>query len=168
MTDTNSKSGPLADINTALSGTPPDISILTHHVEEILRLGKRAIEDVVEIGRRLVACQDIVDHGDWLSWLDREFSWSEATARNYMRLYELAQAKSVNFADLNLPVSALYLIAAPNTPAETCDELLDRAAAGERMSHLDFGRSTRRRRARFPYDARYGAEFRCYLGEAVT
>ena len=33
---------------------------------------------------------------------------------------------------------------------------------------LDFGRSTRRKRARFAYDARYGAEFRCCLGGAVT
>ena len=36
------------------------------------------------------------------------------------------------------------------------------------QSQLDFGRSTRRKRARFAYDARYGAEFRCCLGGAVT
>ena len=35
-------------------------------------------------------------------------------------------------------------------------------------AQLDFGRSTRRKRARFAYDARYGAEFRCCLGGAVT
>ncbi len=90
--------------------------ILAEHVAEIRRLGKRTIEDVMEIGRLLLKCKEIVGHGNWLTWLDQEFGWSEATARNFMRVHELAQSTSVNFADLNLPVSTLYLLAAPSTP----------------------------------------------------
>jgi hypothetical protein len=39
---------------------------------------------------------------------------------------------------------------------------------GVTVAQLDLGRSMRRRRVRFPYDARYGGEFRCCLGWAVT
>jgi Protein of unknown function (DUF3102) len=42
--------------------------VLAEHVAEI---GKHAIEDVIEIGRRLTERKEIVGHGNWLSWLDR-------------------------------------------------------------------------------------------------
>jgi len=38
-------------------------------------------------------------------------------------------AKSTNFADLNLPVSGLYLLAAPSTPAKL-PRRLDACASG--------------------------------------
>jgi hypothetical protein len=109
-------------------------SVLAEHVAEIRRLGKRAIEDVIEIGRRLTECKKIVGHGNWLTWLEREFGWSEATARNSMHVYELAQSTSVNFADLNLPVSSVYVLAAPSTPEAARTEILERVAAGEQVS----------------------------------
>src|SRR5262245_43428719 len=50
-----------------------DNPALIEHATEIRRLGKRVIEDVIEIGRRLIACKAMLDHGQWLPWLDREF-----------------------------------------------------------------------------------------------
>ena len=111
--------------------------VLAEHVAEIRRLGKRAIEDVIEIGRRLTVCKEIVGHGNWLSWLDREFGWSEGTALNFMHVHELAQSKSANFANLNLPVSTLYLLAAPCTPEAVRNEILERVGAGEQMSSFE-------------------------------
>src|SRR5262249_4696146 len=43
-------------------------------------------------------------------------------------------SKSANFADLKLPVSALYLLAAPSTSEKVREEVLERAKAGEAMS----------------------------------
>jgi Protein of unknown function (DUF3102) len=108
--------------------------VLAEHVSEIRRLGKRAIQDVIEIGRRLTVCKEIVGHGNWLSWLEREFGWSQATALNFMHVHELAQTKSANFTDLNLPVSTLYLLAAPSTPEAARTEILERVGAGEQVS----------------------------------
>jgi hypothetical protein len=54
-----------------------------------------------------------------------------------MRVFELAQSKSVNFADLSLPVSGLYLLAAPTTPEAARAEVIKRAKAGERLRHSD-------------------------------
>jgi hypothetical protein len=51
-----------------------------------------------------------------------------------MRVYEFSKSKSANFADLNLPISALYLLGAPSTPEPVRDEILERAKMG-RVKH---------------------------------
>jgi hypothetical protein len=106
---------------------------LTEHAEAIRTLGKRIAADVIEIGRRLVECTTLVGHGNWLPWLDREFHWSERTARNFIGAYELS-LKSANIADLDLPVSTLYLLGAPSTPEAARSDVLARAEAGEAFS----------------------------------
>src|SRR5262249_30662568 len=40
-------------------------------------------------------------------------------------------SKSRNFRDLSLPLFGLYLLAAPSTPQEARDEIIERAQAGE-------------------------------------
>jgi hypothetical protein len=107
---------------------------LAAHVAEIRLLRKRALADIIEIGRRLTKCRDIVGHGNWQTFLDREFGWSATTALNFMRFFDLTKTKSTNFADLDLPVSSLYLLAAPGTPEEARAEIIQRAEAGEQIS----------------------------------
>jgi hypothetical protein len=64
----------------------------------------------------LVLADDMkLPHGRWLPWLKDEFGWQDQTARNFMQVFELA-AESRNFRDLSIPVSGLYLLAAPSTP----------------------------------------------------
>ena len=106
---------------------------LAAHADAIRAIGKRVIADVIEIGERLTEAKKLVGHGGWLPWLDREFGWTEDTALNFMRCHELA--KSRNFRDLSLPVSALYLISKPSTPDSARDAVLDLAAKGERVTH---------------------------------
>jgi hypothetical protein len=108
---------------------PSDNRILAKHAAAIRRLGKRVVADVIEIGRLLTECKRICGHGNWLPWLDREFGWTDDTALNFMRVHELS--KSRKFRDLSLPLSGLYLLAAPSTPQEARDEIIERAQAGE-------------------------------------
>ena len=49
-----------------------------------------------------------------------------------MRVHELAQSKSGKLPDM--PVSALYLLAAPSTPESARDDVLDLAANGGNLS----------------------------------
>jgi hypothetical protein len=49
--------------------------------------------------------------GQFLRWIEREFAWSEWTARRFMLVHE--HVKSSKLHDLEIDVSALYLIAAP-------------------------------------------------------
>jgi hypothetical protein len=106
---------------------------LQEHVDEIRRLGKRVVSDIIEIGRRLIECKKIVGHGGWLPLLEREFGWTDDTALNFMRVFEMS--KSRNFRDLSLPMSGLYLLAAPSTPEEVQQQVIERAEAGQRFSH---------------------------------
>lgn len=111
---------------------------LAKHAAAIRTLGKRVVTDIVEIGRRLTEAKKIVVHGKWAEWLQTEFEWSEGTALNFMRVYDLAE--SINFTDLSLAdliiaPSALYTLARPSMPGEVRDEMIERAAAGEAITN---------------------------------
>jgi hypothetical protein len=112
-------------------GVPAE-TVLAQNAEVIRALGKRVIGDVIEIGRRLSESKQLCGHGNWLPWLEREFGWSDDTARNYMQVSELAESR--NFRDLSLPISGLYLLAAPSTPEEVRQEVIERVENGERLS----------------------------------
>jgi hypothetical protein len=108
---------------------------LAEHAAEIRRLGKRVVADVIEIGRRLGECRLILKgEGCWRAWLDSELRLSPQTAGRFIQVHELSQGRS-NLEHLDLPVSALYQLAAPSTPTEARDAVLDLAANGEPLTH---------------------------------
>jgi len=106
----------------------------------IRTLRKGLIADVIEIGRVLSECKALLVHGQWIAWLNREFQWSERTARNFIAAYELAEDKSANFADFNLNVSSIFLLAIPSTSKKARDEVFRRAEAGESVAHHEVKR----------------------------
>jgi Protein of unknown function (DUF3102) len=106
--------------------------VLADHAAEIRRLGKRVVADVIEIGRRLAECKRICGHGHWLAWLEREFGWTDKTAENFINVCKLG-GKIENFSNLDLPLSGLYLLAAPSTPATAREKIIERAQAGEQI-----------------------------------
>src|SRR5215472_571867 len=116
--------------------------ILAEHAAEIRRLGKRTLADLIEIGARLTECKRICGHNNWLPWLDREFGWKETTAQRFMRVHKLWQSKSGKLPDL--PVSAIYLLAAPSTPEPAKTEIIERAKAGESLRATEVKRVVER------------------------
>jgi hypothetical protein len=112
---------------------PDNARTLARHATEIRRLGKQVASEVIEIGRLLVESKKLAGHGNWLSWLEREFQWTDDTALNFMRVHELV--KNRNFRDLShIPLSGLYMLAAPSTPEPAKREAIGRAEAGEPMT----------------------------------
>jgi hypothetical protein len=87
--------------------------VLGQNAQEIRKLGKRASADV-----------------------QREFGWTNRHALNYTRVYELS-LKFENFSDLGIPASGLYLLAAPSTPPDAVDEVIECAKSGERQTHAE-------------------------------
>jgi hypothetical protein len=108
-----------------------DEFFLTAAANAIRWLAKNVVGDVVEIGRLLTEAKERCAHGDWLPWLQKEFSWHERTAQNFMRVHQLS--KNENFSDLAvaLDLSSLYLLARPSTPESVRDAAAARVRAGE-------------------------------------
>jgi Protein of unknown function (DUF3102) len=120
--------------STGLELPGEDTRILAQHADAIRFYRNRAGADVAEIGRRLKHCRTILkEDGSWRAWLKNEFEWSPQTAGRFIQVHELA-GDVPSLEHLDLPVSALYLLAAPSTPAEARDEIIGRAKSGESIS----------------------------------
>lgn len=93
----------------------------------------RTAQDIADIGGYLADTRARLEHGLFLVWLAAEFDMSERTAYNYIAVNE--RFKSANFAEMSVATSALYLLAAPSTPEAAREEALQRASAGETITH---------------------------------
>jgi len=127
---------------------------LAEHANAIRALRSRIVGDVAEIGRRLIEVKRLVGHGNWLPWLDCEFGWSEDTAERFIRVHEfverLSDSASVRNLVLTIPISSVYLLAAPSTPDEARDRLIARAQAGEALPIAEVKRVITRAKGKQP------------------
>ena len=82
----------------------------------------------IEIGRRLNEAKEMLQHGEWIPWLEKETEFSTSSASRYMKLFEEYGAAQQglfgpesNFPTLgNLSVSkALLLLAVPEEERES-------------------------------------------------
>ena len=78
----------------------------------------------IEIGRRLAEAKEMLGHGEWLPWLERETDFSDRSAARYMKLFDEYGASQqglfgpeTNSPTLsNLPISkALALLSVPES-----------------------------------------------------
>src|SRR5215469_14881048 len=70
------------------------------------------------IGALLTEAREDAEHGEWSTWLESEFDWSEDTARNYMAAHRLGeQFRTVR--DLPLPMRAVYRLGNDFEPDDT-------------------------------------------------
>jgi hypothetical protein len=121
--------------------------VLSELAEGIRALGKQTVDNIIEIGRRLTECKRICGHGNWLPWLEQEFGWTNKTAENFINVHKLA-SKFENFSNLDLPLSGLYLLAAPSTPESAKIEVINRGTAGEALPVSAIKRTVDRHKAR--------------------
>jgi hypothetical protein len=110
--------------------------ILDEHAATIRKLGKRVTEEIIEIGRLLTESKEILGHGNWLPWIEREFKWSDKTAERFINVYGLS-SKFDNLSNLEVPITGLYLLAAPSTPEGARVEVIERAERGETVTNTE-------------------------------
>lgn len=104
---------------------------------EIRERLKRSAQDIWEIGQRLCDVRNTLKHGQFDSWLKAEFGWSRRTAYNFINVYE-SFSNRANLAEVNIATSALYLLAAPSTPATVRQAVIDEAKkVGGKVAHKD-------------------------------
>lgn len=94
---------------------------------------RRSAQDIWEIGQRLTDVRSQLKHGQFDAWIKAEFGWSRRTAYNFLSVYE-AFPESANFAQVDIAVSALYLMAAPSTSPKLRNQILERAQQGEKIT----------------------------------
>ena len=81
---------------------------------ELHAIFKRGTADVIQIGRLLRLAKKEIGHGEFLPWLEKEFSLSEKSAQRYMAAHKFMinvaapLLKSDKLSDLRLRPSALY------------------------------------------------------------
>jgi Protein of unknown function (DUF3102) len=112
---------------------PETRAFVLERAERIHNLARMTATGIVQIGQYLTEVKAKLKHGQYLEWIEREFGWGDDSARNFMRVFELS--KSRNFRDLEIDVSALYLIAAPKTPEPVRRQVVQRAENGEPVTH---------------------------------
>lgn len=106
--------------------------IVQQRTSEIKTLVRRSAQDIIEIGQKLIEVKERLGHGNFGPWLEREFGWTTTTAWNFMQV----AGKFSNFENLeNFGASALYLLASPSTPEPARLEAIERAEAGEVITH---------------------------------
>lgn len=95
----------------------------------------RTVEDIIDIGRDLIAVKKSIGHGNFLRWIEVEFGMTDRTARNFMSACERFGSKTEMVSDLT--VGVLYALAAPSTDDAVVEEVIERAEAGEKITPDD-------------------------------
>ena len=85
------------------------VSDLGTIADQIKRLEKQTIGNVIETGRLLSKARTLIKHGDWRPWLKANFEWSPRTATRFINVYQLSI--EMDLSALNISSSALYLLA---------------------------------------------------------
>lgn len=100
---------------------------------EIRTLMKQTAESIIEIGTRLMEVKEKIGYGNFMAWLEAEFNWSISAAGKFMRVSQ--KFRLVNFTNLDIAPSALYLLASPSLPDEAREVALKRAEGGESITY---------------------------------
>lgn len=95
----------------------------------------RTVEDIIEIGRDLIAVKASLGHGHFLRWIEAEFGMSVRTSQNFIAVAERFGDKYATVA--HLAPAVLYTLAAPSIDDVIVDEVVDRAAHGEAVTTED-------------------------------
>ena len=108
---------------------------LEKQTTDIKVLMKRSVEDIFEIGQKLIQVKQLLKRGQFVAWLENEFDWTVRTANRFMSVANQFSSKKDNLSFSNFAPSALYQLAAPSTADEVREEAIKRAEAGEKITH---------------------------------
>ncbi|WP_013334623.1 DUF3102 domain-containing protein [Gloeothece verrucosa] len=112
----------------------PEIrNLVQNRTCELKSLMRRSAQDMIEIGQKLIEVKEQLGHGYFRAWLKTEFEWSIRTATRFMQV--TTQFKAANLDNLNIAVSALYLLAVPSTPEKARQEVLELAQRGQTITY---------------------------------
>ncbi len=104
---------------------------LRETVAEIQTIQRTA---VVDIGRKLIAVKDMLPHGSFLPWVE-SFGMERRAALRAMQVADVFGTKWDTVS--HLPISVVYKLAAPSTPDEVRDLVLQKIGPGKGITVRD-------------------------------
>ena len=78
----------------------------------------RIFEDVIEIGRELIAVKKMLAHGQFQKWIEAEFGWGKTTVRNFINVARNLGDKKRNCCSFGT-----------GRPLQTCRSIVSRRGA---------------------------------------
>lgn len=98
------------------------MAFLSQKAGEIKSRMQRTALDVCAIGSALLEVKARLKHGQFLHWIESEFSMSFRTAQRFMAVADRFAGKSDSVA--HLPVNVLYLLSSGKVSDEEVDEVV--------------------------------------------
>ena len=93
------------------------------------RIGK-ATQDLIDIGCDLLAAKKhLIDHGDFIKWVEAEVGIARRTAQAYMAIAKLADDKGAAIA--LLPPTTVHRLASKSAPSEVVNDVVAKAQLGD-------------------------------------
>ncbi len=92
---------------------------------------KRTVEDMVAIGQGLNKIKEILPHGHFVPYIERNFDLTHQSANNFMNV---ANRFSEDPQMLGFSPTILYELAQPSTPAEVIEAVKAKKASGEAVT----------------------------------
>jgi len=116
-----------------LTNTKKSVAQILKLHGEILDAARTSLPKAIKIGELLAGIKNKLEHGQWLPWIQKNLSFSERTAQNYLRFFEEKdRLKNAAIADFPLSVSgALALLSEPKASPELPLDAANEARAAE-------------------------------------
>jgi hypothetical protein len=125
---TTSECRPVVQQDVAFNYASLDPDVAVGAREAAQRIQTRLRNDIIEIGRDLIAVKERMEHGAFGAWVRAELQITMRSAENYMNGSRLLARKSETVS--HLPPSIIYALAAPSAPVAVVDKLIDDVEAG--------------------------------------
>lgn len=135
--------------------------VVIQRTQQIKERIRRTAQNILEIGQKLIEVKGWLGHGNFKDWAKAEFDWDIRTAQRFMSV--AVAFKSDNLSFFNFAPSALYLLAAPSTPAEVRQKVLDRAKVGEVITYAKAKKAVAGAKTTFQEDSSVHADY-CQAG----
>lgn len=113
---------------------PDAIDRCEQAIEAISQSQRRVAGEIIAIGRELLAVKDQLEHGQFGPWLQYHFGWTHETARRMMNAARTF-GENPQIVDFTIDQSALYLLSSDKCDDDTREAIMERAEAGERITH---------------------------------
>ena len=117
-------------LTTTQAATPaPTLEVLTLEVKFYLN---QTAQNIIEVGKRLIQAKELVPHGEWGQWLEKNFSLSQPSASRFMRCAQ----RFANYSTLNNFNSSQLITMLELPEAETEQFIAEKASEGKPVEDM--------------------------------